>query len=59
MPDTVTDADERITPEEVDAEVNDLDKLLSCRCARCGEKIYLDHCEFDESFNAVCKDGCR
>ncbi len=58
MPDMVTEQDKQ-TPEEIEEETKDLEKLLSCKCAFCGKRIYLVYCDYTENYAPICKGGCR
>jgi hypothetical protein len=44
--------------EQTEEDLNDLDSLLMVRCVRCGKKISLANCHFDENENPVCNRRC-
>jgi hypothetical protein len=53
------DNEEELNPTE---NLEDMNELLSIKCHRCGRKISLMTCGFDEDENAICRKysgGCR
>jgi hypothetical protein len=43
----------------IDEEIHDMNKLVTVRCVRCGCKINLATCGYDENFAPVCRGMCR
>jgi hypothetical protein len=42
----------------IETEIHDMNKLVTVRCARCGRKINLLLCSYDETFAPICPVRC-
>jgi hypothetical protein len=51
--------EKRQEQKRIEEEVRDINKLVTVRCARCGRKINLLTCGYDDNFAPVCTGFCK